>query len=77
MSLEVDYNKGTAQPQMRFIDVPCALIFIEFLFTAQSVDLMSVEYCRVKYFLINILQDTWFIVISCIHLGLFGVLTCV
>ena len=76
MSLEVDYNKGMAQPLIRFIDIPCALIFIEFSFTAWSVDLMSVEYCRVKYFLINILQDMWLVVISHIHLGLFGVLTC-
>ena len=62
---------------MRFIDVLCAFIFIEFSFTAQSVDLMSVEYCRVKHFLINILQDTWLVVISRIRLGLFQVLTCV
>ena len=29
--------------------------------------------CRVKYFLINILQDMWLVVISCTCLGLFGV----
>ena len=45
-------------------------------FTAQSVDLTSVEYCRVQYFLINILQDMWLVVTSHICLRLFGVLTC-
>ena len=75
-SLEVDYTKGMAWPLMRFIDVPCALIFIKFSFTTQSVDLTSVEYCRVKYVLINILQDTWLVVISHFCLSLFWVLTC-
>ena len=54
MSLEVDYTRGTAWPLMRFIYIPCTLVFHKFSFTAQSVDLTSVEYCRVKYFLINI-----------------------
>ena len=34
---------------MQFIYIPCALVFHEFSFTARSVDLMSVEYCKVLF----------------------------